>query len=76
MTLADIKRLDSPMLTPAQAATILGCSPATLRWQAHRDKETLGFDVTVMRNRVYIPRKPFIEYIEGKEAGTHDADAS
>jgi hypothetical protein len=75
MTLDEIRTHLKPMLTPAQAAPVLGCSPNTLRWQAQTDPERLGFPVAIVGSRVRIPRVPFIHFIEGKEGGYHDADA-
>lgn len=68
MTLDEIKGCDSPVLTPAQAASAIGMDPNTLRWQAQRYPEKLGFPVIVAKSRVKIPRIPFLQYVYGSAA--------
>lgn len=63
--LDDIKRMETPTITPAQAATVLGCNPHWIRLMARQQPEKLGFPVTVLGSRTKIPRVPFIRYIEG-----------
>lgn len=60
-----IKRMETPTITPAQAAPVLGCDPHWIRLVARQQPERLGFPVTVIRSRTKIPRVPFIRYIEG-----------
>lgn len=66
MTLAEIKLLDRDVITPAQAAGVLGCDPQYIRSAAHKRPELLGFPVTIMGSRVKIPRLAFIRYMEGE----------
>ena len=66
MTLAEIKALEKDVITPAQAAGVLGCDPHWIRMTAHRAPERLGFPVTVLGSRVKIPRMAFIRYMEGQ----------
>ena len=69
MTLAELKQLDKDVITPAQAAGVLGCNPQYIRVAARQRPELLGFPVTLIRSRVKIPRLAFIRYMEGdKEA--------
>lgn len=60
--LEELKRLDSVFITAAQAAPVIGCDPALIRWQAHNDPQKLGFPVTVLKQEVRIPRLPLIEF--------------
>ena len=60
-----IKQMETPTITPAQAAPVLGCDPHWIRLVARQQPERLGFPVTVIRSRTKIPRVPFIRYIEG-----------
>lgn len=63
-----IKALEAPMITPAQAATVLGCDPHWIRLMARQNPDGLGFPVTIggkKGTRTKIPRIPFIRYIEG-----------
>lgn len=63
--LDEIRGMDTPTITPAQAATVLGCDPHWIRLAARQCPERLGFPVTVIKSRTKIPRIPFIRYIEG-----------
>ena len=65
MTLEQIKSLDSVMITPAQAAEVLGSDPQWIRLVAHRQPERLPFPALVVCNRTKIPRIPFIKFTEG-----------
>lgn len=65
MTLEQIKSLDSVMITPAQAAEVLGSDPQWIRIAAREKPHLLGFPVTVIGNRVKIPRLPFVKFMEG-----------
>ncbi len=65
MTLNDLESLTRPTLTPAQAASVLGCNPDTIRWMARVDAAKLGFPVIVAKSRTYIPRLPFIAFLKG-----------
>lgn len=67
MTLDEIKQSDKPMLIPADVADVLGCDPHSIRVTAHQRPELLGFPVCIVGTRVKIPRKPFINFIEGGE---------
>lgn len=65
MTLEDIKAMDSSTITPAVAASVLGCNPHSIRVASHTEPQSLGFPVIVMRSRTRIPRLPFINFLEG-----------
>ncbi|MDE7390637.1 MAG: hypothetical protein K2M82_06835, partial [Lachnospiraceae bacterium] len=61
MTLNELKKLDRNVITPAEAASVMGCDPHYIRLQARTHPELLGFPVAVLRNRTKIPRLPFIK---------------
>lgn len=65
MTLDEIRALDCDMITPAQAAGVLGCDPNTIRIAARQRPELLGFPVSVVGHRTRIPRLPFIKFVSG-----------
>lgn len=66
MNLAEIKAMDRDVITPAQAAGVLGCDPHYIRVAARERPELLGFPVILIESRVKIPRLAFIRYMEGK----------
>ena len=66
MSLDDLKRLDREFLTPAQVAEILGCNPQGIRVWARQRPEGLGFPVCLVGSRIKIPKRPFIQFMEGK----------
>lgn len=66
MTLDDIKAIDREFLTPAQVAEILNCSAHGVRIWARQRPEQLGFPVCIIGTRVRIPKRPFIQFMEGK----------
>ena len=63
MTLEQIKASDKFWLTAVDIAPVLHCDPNLIRWQAHNDPAKLGFPVTVLRSRVKISRKSFLEFM-------------
>lgn len=65
MTLAEMKKYDRDWLTCDQVSEVLGCTPHSVRIQAHEDETRLGFPVIVLGTRVRIPRIPFIQFMEG-----------
>ena len=68
-SLDDIRGMPDEFIIPEVAAGIIGCSPQALRDQARTDKTALGFPVTVIGTRVYIPRQSFVKFVDG---GTND----
>ena len=66
MTLDDMKRLNREFLTPAQVAEVLGCDPQGIRVWARQRPEGLGFPVCLVGSRTKIPKRPFIQFMEGK----------
>ena len=66
MSLDDLKRLDREVLTPTQVADLLNCSAHGVRSWARQRPEQLGFPVCIIGTRVRIPKRPFIQFMEGK----------
>lgn len=68
MTLNEIAQIDREFITVAEASAYFGCNPQKLREQAHRDREKLGFPVSIIGNRVKIPKDGFVNYFKGESA--------
>lgn len=66
LTLADIKNMKKDVITPKEAAQVLGCDPQWIRLVAHRQPERLPFPALAVRSRTKIPRLPFIKFMEGE----------
>ena len=64
-TLEKIKAMTDPFLNAATVSEVIGCDPNSLRCAAQQCPEKLGFPVTVIGRRVRIPRRPFLQYLEG-----------
>lgn len=62
MTLDEIRTSDKAVLTPAEIAPVLGVNPQSIR---AADPVDLGFPVTKIGTRTLIPRKPFLQFVEG-----------
>ena len=67
MTLDEIRNSDKATLTPAEIAEVIGSDPQTVRLQARRCPERLGFPVCVIGTRTKIPRIAFLKWLEGSE---------
>lgn len=68
MTLDEIKKSKELFLNPKDVADIIGCDPHKIRVQAKTHPELIGFPVSVIGARVRIPRRPFIQWVEGGES--------
>ena len=66
MTLEQIRRSAKAVLIPTDVAEVLGCGPQSIRDQARYRPDLLGFPVTVVRRRTYIPRVAFLKYLDGE----------
>ena len=66
MTLTELEGLDTLLITPLQAAEVLGMDPSSIRWQARNEPGLLGFPVIAAKSRVKIPRVPFIKFMKGE----------
>lgn len=67
MTMDDLKRVDREWLLAREVAPVLGTDPHSIRVAARLAPERLGFPVCLVGSRVRIPKKPFIQYWEGKQ---------
>ena len=67
MNLDNLKRIDREWLLACEVAPVLGTDPHSIRVAARLAPERLGFPVCIIGSRVKIPRKPFIQYWEGKQ---------
>ena len=75
ITLEDIKTMTKTMITPGEAAQIIGCSPQLIRIAAREKPELLGFPVIAVGTRTKIPRLPFLQFVEGK-ASTNEKEST
>ena len=53
---------DAVFLTAAEVGEAAGWSPDLIRAQARSEPAALGFPVTVLGARTYIPRIPFLKH--------------
>lgn len=61
MTLEDIAKMTSVMITPAVAAKVIGCDPQFIRDAARSRPDLLCFPTMRIGSRTVIPRIPFLE---------------
>lgn len=64
LTLDELAALPVEVLTPAQVAPVLCLDQDTIRGQARSCPERLGFPVVVAGNRVKIPKRPFLRFMQ------------
>lgn len=62
-TLADLVKEDKTFLTAEDVCGVLGCDPHHIRVKARQRPDLLGFSVTIIGNRVKIPRIPFLRFM-------------
>lgn len=67
MTIDDIKAMNKVVITPDEAARVIGCSAQYIRVAARQCPEQLKFPIFFIGRRVKIPRVPFINYLEKGE---------
>lgn len=79
MTLAQVAAMDCLVLTPTQAASVMGCDPyyISVASQTPEGRTYLGFPVVRIGNRTKIPRIPFLRFLgwEGPINGAGEASA-
>ena len=61
MTIEELMKSDKLVLTPEEAAAVLGSTAQTIRMAAHDG--TLGIPVAIMGSRVKIPRIPLLRFL-------------
>jgi len=64
-TLKDVEAYTEEFLTPKDVAKVLGCDAQTIRVQANRCPERLGFPVSIIGTRVKIPKEAFLRFMRG-----------
>ena len=65
MTLQELEKLETEVLTPNQVAPILGCQPYSINIAVRDGKNPFPFPVIRMGSRVRIPKRPFINFMKG-----------
>ncbi len=64
MTITDIEAIDKIMLTAADVAPLLGFDANSIRMQARKEPDLLGFPVVVVAGtRVQIPKEGFLHFM-------------
>lgn len=66
MNLEEIEMLDREILYPADVASFLRVNAQTIRDQAWKNPKALGFPVSVIGNKVEIPKHSFIRFWKGE----------
>ena len=64
-TLQEVEAHTGEVLTPKDVAKVLGCDAQTIRVQANRCPERLGFPVSIIGTRVKIPKEAFLRFMKG-----------
>lgn len=65
--LKELTKSDAVCVSAAVAAQVLGTTPQAVRMAARQAPEQLGFPTIVIKNRVMIPRLPFLEFVGVKQ---------
>lgn len=73
-TLQELSQIEREFLTVAEASEYFGCNPQKLREQAHRDQGKLGFPVSIIGNRVKIPKGAFIQFCTSREVSVKESN--
>ena len=74
MTLEELKAMEREFITPAIAGSILGCNPYSITLQARHAPALLGFPVCVIGTRTKIPRRAFVQFLEGTQAPAEERE--
>lgn len=64
MTWNELLTSEKQFVLAQDVAPIIGASEHAIRVQARDNPETLGFPVTRIGSRTYIPRQAFIRFVE------------
>lgn len=65
-TLREVEAYAEEFLTPKDVAKVLRCDAQTIRVQANRCPERLGFPVSIIGTRVKIPKQAFLRFMRGE----------
>ena len=60
--LTEIENSTANCLTVAEVAEFLGANPQSIREQAHKCPEKLGFPVIILGSRIHIPKDGFVYF--------------
>ena len=68
LQLAELEKSDELFLTPDQVAPVIGCDPQSIRGACETVEgyQRIGFPVTRLGARTYIPRLAFIRWLKGE----------
>lgn len=75
MTLAEIEAYGKEILTPAQVAPLLSMDQQTFRLRARLRPDMIPFPVIVVKSRVKVPRRPFLNYMKRGDYRITEEDA-
>ena len=64
MTIDEITRSTKEVLTPTDIAEVIGADPYGINRAARENPEGLGFPVIIIGNRVKIPRRAFLWWMQ------------
>lgn len=66
MTLEELQRIDSNILTVKQVSEFLNCDPQLIRDQAEREPKYLGFPISKIGHSYKIPKLGFVAWVLGQ----------
>lgn len=69
MTMEEIRTCPREFLTPGDIAPLLGVNPYAINVAAKTDPDRLGFPVCMIGRRVKIPRRRFLNFMDGRQDG-------
>jgi len=64
-TIEEIEAIEGEFLTPRQVSGVLKCNPYLINCQARGAPEKLGFPTVTLGNRVRIPKRAFLNFLNG-----------
>jgi hypothetical protein len=64
-TIEEIEAVEGEFLTPRQVSRLLKCDPYTINVQAKLRPEILGFPIVRLGSRVKIPKRAFLNFLNG-----------
>jgi hypothetical protein len=66
-TIEEIEAYPKLYLNIEQVAKVFDVSPQSLRNQAHADPQALGFSISIINTRIYVPKWDFCRWLrEGR----------
>ncbi|MBQ9720999.1 MAG: hypothetical protein IJV64_09945 [Oscillospiraceae bacterium] len=64
-TMQELREMDADILTPYDISGVMGSDPATIRLSARQHPELIGYAFAFHGNQMKIPRKAFINWMDG-----------